>query len=280
MWTRKELKTKGKTALRFNYWRSVLVSLIMLVVLGGSQGLIGIRYRPSFNYGGAQAAAESSAASSMDLEDFINNQLTQEAGIDDFDPAIFDEMNEILSPAVLAGAAIVIFIIILLASGIAIVLGAFIGNPILVGCSRFFVTSLNQPARVGEVGYAFDHNFLNVVKTMFLRDLYTFLWGLLLIIPGIVKSYEYRMIPYILAENPEISTKEAFAKSKAMMAGQKWKAFVLDLSFIGWELLSLFTAGLLHVFYVGPYRDLTNAALYEALEYGEPKGELTAWTES
>ena len=159
-------------------------------------------------------------------------------------------------------------------------LGAFIGNPILVGGSRFFVTSLNQPARVGEVGYAFDHNFLNVVKTMFLRDLYTFLWGLLLIIPGIVKSYEYRMIPYILAENPEISTKEAFAKSKAMMAGQKWKAFVLDLSFIGWELLSLFTAGLPHVFYVGPYRDLTNAALYEALEYGEPKGELTAWTES
>lgn len=278
MWTRKELKTKGKGALRLNYWRSVLVSLIFLLALGGSSGILTLRYRPNFDIGSAQDAAESSAGPVMDFEDYVNEQM-QEADIDEFDPAIFDEMNEVLSPAVLAGAAIVIFLILLVASGVAIVLSAFIGNPIIVGCMRFFQRSLNQPAKVGEVGFAFDHSFLNVVKTMFLRDIYLFLWGLLLIIPAFVKAYEYRMMPYILAEHPDMPTKEVFAKSKAMMKGNKWKAFVLDLSFIGWELLSLFTAGLLHIFYVGPYRQLTNAALYEALEYGEPKGELTAWTE-
>lgn len=278
MWTRKELKTKGKGALRLNYWRSVLVSLIFLLALGGSSGILTLRYRPNFDMGSAQDAAESSAGPVMDFEDYVNEQM-QEADIDEFDPAIFDEMNEVLSPAVLAGAAIVIFLILLVASGVAIVLSAFIGNPIIVGCMRFFQRSLNQPAKVGEVGFAFDHSFLNVVKTMFLRDIYLFLWGLLLIIPAFVKAYEYRMMPYILAEHPDMPTKEVFAKSKAMMKGNKWKAFILDLSFIGWELLSLFTAGLLHIFYVGPYRQLTNAALYEALEYGEPKGELTAWTE-
>lgn len=275
MWTRKELKTKGKGALRLNYWRSVLVSLIFLVALGGASGLISLRYRPNFDFN----HVEDSAESVMDFEDYINDQMV-EADIDELDPAIFEDMNEILSPAVLAGAAIVIFLILLVAAGVSIVLAAFIGNPILTGCMRFFLRSLNQPAKVGEVGYAFDHSYLNIVKTLFLRDIYLFLWGLLLIVPAFVKAYEYRMMPYILAEHPEMPTKEVFAKSKAMMKGNKWKAFVLDLSFIGWEFLSLFTAGLLHIFYVGPYRQLTNAALYESLEYGAPKGELTAWTES
>jgi uncharacterized membrane protein len=76
------------------------------------------------------------------------------------------------------------------------------------------------------------------------------------------------MIPYILADHPELTSKEVFAKSKEMMKGQKWHAFVLDLSFIGWGILSLFTLGLLGTFYVTPYRNMTNAALYEKLEYG------------
>ena len=63
-------------------------------------------------------------------------------------------------------------------------------------------------------------------------DFCTFLWSLLLIIPGIVKSYEYRMIPYLLADHPEMSKDEAFAASKAMIDGNKWDAFVLDFSFI------------------------------------------------
>jgi uncharacterized membrane protein len=76
------------------------------------------------------------------------------------------------------------------------------------------------------------------------------------------------MIPYLLAENPNMTWKEAFTESKTMMTGNKWKAFVLDLSFIGWNLLSILTLGILSIFYVNPYRFSTNAALYEAIKYG------------
>ena len=92
--------------------------------------------------------------------------------------------------------------------------------------------------------------------------------SLLCIIPGIVKGYEYRMIPYLLADHPEMTKDEAFAASKEMMMGQKWNAFVLDLSFIGWDILSSMTFGILDIFYVMPYKMSTNAALYEAIKYG------------
>jgi len=90
-------------------------------------------------------------------------------------------------------------------------------------------------------------------------------WSLLFIIPGIVKSYSYRMVPYILAENDEISGKEAIELSMQMMNGHKWNTFVLDLSFLGWQILSAFTLGILSVFYVAPYIHATDAELYKTL---------------
>ncbi|MFR3783818.1 MAG: DUF975 family protein [Clostridia bacterium] len=82
-----------------------------------------------------------------------------------------------------------------------------------------------------------------------------------------MKSYEYTMIPYILAENPKIQRKKAFKLSKKMMkGGNKWKTFILDLSFLGWELLSIFTFGLLNIFYINPYKVATTVELYEVLK--------------
>ena len=74
------------------------------------------------------------------------------------------------------------------------------------------------------------------------------------------------MIPYILAENPKIQRKKAFKLSKKMMKGNKWKTFILDLSFLGWELLSIFTFGLLNIFYINPYKVATTVELYEILK--------------
>ena len=85
---------------------------------------------------------------------------------------------------------------------------------------------------------------------------------------GIIKSYEYRLVPYIVSENPMINYKDALAESKKLMKGNKWKTFVLDLSFILWDLASLCTCGLAGLFYVNPYKSATDAALYEALKYG------------
>lgn len=95
--------------------------------------------------------------------------------------------------------------------------------------------------------------------------LYTTLWSLLFIIPGIIKAYEYSMIPYLLAENPNMSKQEAFAISKELMDGNKFNAFVLDLSFILWNFVGALALGLPGVFFVNPYVQLTNVELYVKL---------------
>ena len=89
---------------------------------------------------------------------------------------------------------------------------------------------------------------------MFLKDLYTFLWTLLLIIPGIVKSFEYLMVPYILAENPTMQYKRAAQLSTKMSEGQKMAMLKMDLSFLFWEIAGIFSLGLVSVFYTMPYR--------------------------
>ena len=167
----------------------------------------------------------------------------------------------------LAGVAVIVSLVVL---AVVILLQVFIFNPLEVGCKRFFMRNLQEPAMVGNIGYAFDSNYKNTAKTMFFVNLYTTLWSLLFVIPGIVKSYEYKMIPYLLAENPDMTKEQAFEESRRMMQGQKWNTFVLDLSFIGWKILSGMTLGILGIFYVTPYYYATHAALYEKLRYGIP----------
>lgn len=183
-----------------------------------------------------------------------------------------DFLSELLAllPLIL-GIASVVFIIGILVS-------VFLLNPIQVGTSRFFLKSLNEDTPIKDVLFAFDHGYMNVVKIIFLRNLKTFLWSLLLVIPGIIKAYEYRMIPYLLAENPELTSEEAFRLSRQMMDGQKLDAFILDWSFIGWDILAVLSCGLVGIFYVNPYVELTNAALYDTLSanHGHPARYTTS----
>ncbi len=255
MWTRKELKEKGKKAFMLNYWKTVLVSLILTILIGGAAGSV--------------AGVGGRSGGSHKNDPAIESTIEQSGSVTDAVDEFADKATDFDIPAgAVAALAILVAIIVLIAVGVSLAINAFVLNPIEIGCQRFFTRNLNQKANIGEITFAFDHNYLNNVKTTFLRDLYTILWTMLFIIPGIIKSYEYRMIPYILADHPEMTTKEVFAKSKELMQGQKWKAFVLDLSFIGWEILSLFTARILGLLFVSPYRNMTNAALYERLEYG------------
>ena len=109
---------------------------------------------------------------------------------------------------------------------------------------------------------------MNKVVTMLKRDVFIILWSLLFVIPGVIKSYSYRLVPYIIADDENISSSEALELSKTLMQGQKWNTFVLDLSFIGWTILSSITFGILGVFYVNPYIHATNAELYRAIRSG------------
>ena len=101
--------------------------------------------------------------------------------------------------------------------------------------------------------------------TVVLVFIYTFLWSLLLIIPGVVKHYSYAMTPYILKEEPEMKNNAAIEKSMVMMDGNKMKLFLLDLSFIGWAILCLFTFGI-GFFFLQPYMQASHAAFYEDLK--------------
>ena len=283
MWTRRELKEKGKFAFKRNYWKTVLVAILFTLVAGsmGSTGGSSFGSGVSDGMQSANSVYEAEGDDVMDGvddyydgEDLEDNEATPEDWMQGIvngeieDPSKFTQENIIA----MAVAGVVIFVMALIFIAIVLVIDVFVANPLEVGIRRFFTQNLNQAAGVKEITYAFDSNYKNIAKTMFYRDLYTFLWSLLFIIPGIVKAYEYRMIPYLLAENPQMSKEDAFAASKQMMNGQKWRTFVLDLSFFGWILLSGLTCGILSIFYVNPYMFSTEAALYERLRYGNVQG--------
>ena len=265
MWTRAELKNKAKFSFKRNYWKSVLISLLLALLVSGGSGA-----------GSAGSAFSSGFGDSDNVTfDTSNDYYDDDYGFDEDD--IFNELNRVDNDTdhmamLFAGIifAVVFVVVFLVIMTVVALLDVFIFNPLEVGCKRFYVRNLNEAAQIGNVGFAFDNNYKNIAKTMFFRDLYTILWSLLFVIPGIVKAYEYQMIPYLLAENPQMTKEQAFAESKRMMDGQKWNAFVLDLSFIGWDILSAMTCGILGIFYVQPYMDATHAALYETLRYGTP----------
>jgi len=227
MFNRKEIKEKGKLAFKANYWKCVLGALILGVASGAS---------------GGSSSANSSSSSSADIQDAISS-------------GAIGDINIAAIVGIVAGIVGIAFII-------GIVVKAFLLNPLAVGGHRFFMLNCDSPAEVGEFGYAFKGNYMNIVKIMFFKDLYTFLWSLLFVIPGIVKSYEYRMIPYLLAEDSSLDKDEAFARTKEMMTGQKGNVFVYDLSFFGWIILTIFTCGILGIFYVNPYKYSADAEIY------------------
>lgn len=104
--------------------------------------------------------------------------------------------------------------------------------------------------------------YWNVVAAQLLKTVYTLLW-MLTVAGAVIKTFSYMMVPYILAENPSIGAKEAITLSRRMMDGHKWEAFKLELSFLGWHILSIVTFGLSGIFFSNPYREMTLAEYYK-----------------
>lgn len=164
---------------------------------------------------------------------------------------------------VVFAAMLVIFLLFIVLQCIFFI---FVGTPMTIGCKKFFYQNLEKTASLRILMEPFEQHYLNGVRIVFMKNLRIFLWSLLFIIPGIIKSYEYSMVPYLIAEEPDLEMEKAFSISRQMMLGSKWRSFVLDLSFLGWKLLSVFTLGILYIFYVDPYVHQTHAALYEQLK--------------
>lgn len=286
MWSRKVIKNMAKDAVKRNYWKMVLIGLLLAFLTG-------------------ELVSITDEIDSNDLREFRHNDYSYEYDFDfddEYDDDFFDDEysqdfddkdlgdyeyeyrhsfdrgfknyleNHIpfghsrQMRALLAASIGFIITVVIIASAIGILLTAFIFNPLVVGGNKFFYNNIKRNEDLGVVSFAFDHGYRNVAYTMFMRDLFTFLWTLLFIIPGLIKMYEYRMIPYLLAENPDMSCEDAFKISRRMMDGNKWDAFVFDLSFIGWGILSAITFNIVGIFYYFPYYFQASAMLYDAIK--------------
>ena len=221
MWNRQQVKEQAKQIMKRNYWKMFVVTLIASILTGEKTTII------------------------ERVQDFTSNNLSY-----DSQPIFYSSNFELIFYSFISVASI-----------LGILYTIFIGNIIVVGKNGYFIKNHDENPELGEIFKGFNGNYLNVVKIMFLMDLKTLLWLLLFIIPGFVKAYEYSMIPYLLAENPNLSASQAFSLSKQMTTGQKMDLFVLDLSFLGWIILGLICCGI-GILFVLPYPEATRAEVY------------------
>ncbi len=150
-------------------------------------------------------------------------------------------------------------------ASIASIVSFIIGGVVQLGyCSFQLNLHDKRPVAVNDLFAHFSTNFGGGFCLRLLTGLYIALWTMLLIIPGIIKSYSYAMAPYIMAEHPELGANECITESRRMMDGHKFDLFCLDLTFIGWEILCIFTLGIGGLFLV-PYQQATRAVFYRTL---------------
>lgn len=188
------------------------------------------------------SALSGSAGSTSSLENY-----TQQLGLDELRPFFALVATYFFIYAIIWG-----------------VLRVFLLNILEVGCHSFLKKSVDGTASFSEFKAGFGY-YKKSMLTMMLRDIFLGLWYCLLFIPGVIKSYSYMLVPYIIADEPELTPMEAIKKSCAMMKGHKWQTFVLDLSYIGWMILSAITFRLVGIFYAEPYRRCARAAIYKEL---------------
>ncbi len=248
MWTRQDIKNYAKDFLRKHYWKAFLVCLIATLLSGGG----GSNSSNNNNYNNDNNYYYNEHNMMYEFDDSVYFE---------YDNPIFNfATRRIRAPLFFIGGGVLSIVIVIF-----VILLITVGFAIEVGKSRFFLRGFKGNVSIGKLFSTFNsREYLPIVKTQFLRGFYNFLWTLLLIIPGIIKSYEYRFVPYILSEEPDLSSNEVITQSIEMTNGHKMDMFVLDLSFIGWYILGGFLFGI-GVFFVDPYKEATFARLYNIL---------------
>lgn len=227
------IKENARRALSGNWGLAIVASLIASF-FGNSSGGV------SFNF------------DAEDFEGFENAELDALLG----ELGVFIEENIALILAFIGGFAIFGFIV----SIVMFCLGSIVN----VGYSKFNVDLLSTGrASIGSLFSYFKH-WKSAILSNVLVTVYVFLWSLLCVIPGIVASYKYAMVPYIVADDPTISAQDAVDKSAAMMNGHKIELFGLQLSFIGWHLLAILSCGIGYI-WLTPYINASVAEFYRTV---------------
>ncbi len=164
-----------------------------------------------------------------------------------------------------AGYYFGLVIVYLLMIGLSIVANGFVTGVMETGKSRYFYHARSGDSDFGNMFWAFQGGrYKKIAKIMLWRYLEIMLWSLLFYIPGIIKMYEYILVPYLLAENPDLSKERAFQISKQTMDGEKMNCFFFQLSFIGWYLLGAVACGF-GVYFVLPYYDAAMTEFYACM---------------
>lgn len=227
------IKENARRALSGNWGLAIVASLIASF-FGSSSGGV------SFNF------------DAEDFEGFENAELDALLG----ELGVFIEENIALILAFIGGFAIFGFIV----SIVMFCLGSIVN----VGYRKFNVDLLSTGrASIGSLFSYFKH-WKSAILSNVLVTVYVFLWSLLCVIPGIVASYKYAMVPYIVADDPTISAQDALDKSAAMMNGRKMELFILELSFIGWHLLAILSCGIGYI-WLTPYINASVAEFYRTV---------------
>lgn len=234
--TRQMIKQNAKEALRFRYWLIVAVELIAGALLGGVSGFSG-----------------GISGSGSELKDLAK------------DPEFGKAFLAIM--AVVAGIVAIVGVV-------GILYTLLFGNVIKVGLSGIRLKAYKKE-RFGIVElFSGLKAYKKNVGTMALYSLFVTLGFMCFFVPGIIVGLGLYEVPYMLAENPDISGMEAIRRSWENMKGHKDELFVLELSFIGWLLLTILTFGVLAIFWTGPYMALAEAGFYREM-HPEPVVEAT-----
>lgn len=264
---RAELKARGKAAFKANYWKAVLVAILLTIAVGGwnaGSASNSVDFQELSDPQPAQSV--SFAPEDYDIysnENFDATDIDQDFGIlldndattQSESAPVSQRLKESVNVGSIAGLGT-----------LSALLTLFLFGPLEVSGRNFFKKNLTEKAELDELNRGFVPKYWNNMITMALKNLFVALGFLFFLIPGIIVSYGMEMVPYILADNPGMGIMDVIKASWNMMKGHKWELFVLDLSFIGWILLDIITLGILGLFYVNPYIYSTHAAFYEELK--------------
>ena len=154
--------------------------------------------------------------------------------------------------------------------GVGQIAALLISGPVAYGVSAMFLkqTRNGQTMDIVDIFNGFKYDFSNTFLISLMTFIFTLLWSLLFVIPGIVKSYAYSMAMYVKVDHPEYDWKKCIDESQRMMSGHKGELFVLDLSFIGWMIVGAFCCGV-GTFWVRAYMEASHAQFYENLRRTE-----------
>lgn len=233
-----DFRERARMALQNNWLVAVLTGLVASL-LGASTTMLD---------GGGGSSSSSSESVEQDM------QVLEQNGVN---------VTEILTNPIMQAvmAFIGVLLIVLVVWAIVIIV---IGGPITLGYAKYNLNLVDgYNPQFSDLFSKFDC-FGQGFCVQFLRNLFIVLWTFLFIIPGLVKTYSYSMAAYIAAENPDMSATDAITASKELMDGNKWRLFCLNLSFIGWSILCIFTLGIGALF-LRPYREAAFAAFYREI---------------